>query len=245
MPLSSVIREGFLLINKTSGATSFGVVKKVRKHLGGAKVGHAGTLDPLATGLLILAVGKSTKKIHRVMGLEKEYDFTMRFGLSTTTDDIQGEKIKEEDPSGITAEAIRAALSRFRGTIAQRPPNFSAVKVQGKRAYALARDGEQFDLKEKMVSIRFIDLMETQGPLARIQVICSKGTYMRSLARDLGIAMGVGGCITRIERTRIGPFTLSMALSEDRIEPDILRESLLTEESLEARLSTFEEREAA
>ena len=211
--------SGILLVDKSGGMTSHDVVSRARRLLGTRKVGHAGTLDPMATGLLILGANASTRLLTYVVGLDKEYTATIRLGLATTTDDAEGDPIGDAaDASGVTDDAIAAAIAPLTGDILQRPSTVSAIKVDGKRAYALARDGVEVELKERAVTVSAFDVLAVRRDqlVDGIQVVdvdvrveCSSGTYIRALARDLGAALGVGGHLTALRRTRIGPFAIA------------------------------------
>ncbi|WP_276499653.1 tRNA pseudouridine(55) synthase TruB [Pontibacter litorisediminis] len=208
-----------LLLNKPLDWTSFDVVKKVRNTIRVKKVGHAGTLDPLATGLLILCTGKYTKRIDEIQGQEKEYTGIIRMGEITPSYDRETEVTETNDISHLTAEAIKAAAQCFVGTIEQVPPIYSAVQVDGKRAYDLARKGKEVELKSRTVTINAFDITGIDGPEVTFRVVCSKGTYIRSLAHDLGQKLGVGAHLSKLERTRIGEYKLEDALTiEDIVE---------------------------
>lgn len=208
------------MVDKPAGMTSHDVVAKVRKLAGTRKVGHAGTLDPMATGLLVLGFESATKLLTFVVGAEKTYLATLRLGASTITDDREGEFIEQASPaqlSSISNELITAELSKLRGVIQQVPSAVSAIKVNGERAYDRVRAGEVFELKSREV---IISKLEVIGQIRReenyididIIVDCSSGTYIRAIARDLGAALGVGGHLTQLRRTRIGAFDVSDAL---------------------------------
>ncbi len=204
---------GFLLIDKPQGVTSFAVVACIRKLTGVKKVGHAGTLDPIATGLLILALGKATKSIDKIAGLDKTYWFTLCFGTRTDTDDLDGRVIAREDASALAVESINAVLPEFRGSIMQTPPQYSAIKISGRRAYKLARSGIEPGLRSRPVTVFDLALKSVAPPLADFVLHCSKGTYVRALGRDLGERLGCGACVSQIRRTQIGPFGIEDALS--------------------------------
>lgn len=208
-----------LLINKPLDWTSFDVVKKVRNTIRVKKVGHAGTLDPLATGLLILCTGKFTKRIDEIQGQEKEYTGIIRLGEITPSYDRETEVTETRDISHLTESDIRAAAQQFEGTIEQVPPVYSAVQVNGKRAYDLARKGKEVELKSRTITVNAFEITGIDGPEVMFRVVCSKGTYIRSLAHDLGQALGVGAHLTKLERTRIGEYRLEDALTiEDIVE---------------------------
>lgn len=206
-----------LLINKPLDWTSFDVVKKVRNTIRVKKVGHAGTLDPLATGLLILCTGKFTKRIDEIQGQEKEYTGIIRLGETTPSYDRETEVTETKDISHLTEDEIKAAAQTFVGTIDQIPPIYSAVQIDGKRAYDLARKGKDVELKSRSVTIQAFDITSINGPEVTFKVICSKGTYIRSLAHDLGQKLGVGGHLSKLERSRIGEYKLEDALTIEDI----------------------------
>ncbi|GAB3636979.1 hypothetical protein GCM10027422_25690 [Hymenobacter arcticus] len=200
-----------LLLDKPLTWTSFDVVRKVKNTLRPRKIGHAGTLDPLATGLLILCTGKKTKEIDLIQAQEKEYEGTFRLGQTTPSFDLETPVDAEQPYAHLTEAEIRAAVATFVGKIEQIPPVFSAVKVDGQRAYELARKGEEAVIKSKTVDIKVFELTRIALPDIDFRVVCSKGTYIRSLARDLGVALGCGAHLTRLVRTRIGEYRLADA----------------------------------
>ena len=190
-----------------------------RRAIGTRKVGHAGTLDPMATGLLVLGVNAATRLLTWVVGLDKEYTATIRLGAASTTDDAEGELGAARDTSHVTDAAVAAGAAALTGPILQRPSSVSAIKVDGRRAYALVREGEQVELAERPVTISEFAVLETRrtdGWLdLDVRVACSSGTYIRALARDLGESLGTGGHLTVLRRTRIGPFAVASASSLD------------------------------
>jgi tRNA pseudouridine55 synthase len=212
-------RSGILLLDKPQGRTSHDLVGRTRRALGTRKVGHAGTLDPMATGLMILGVESSTRLLTYLVGLDKEYTATIRLGESTTTDDAEGEVTATADAGGLTDAAIAAGLLPLTGEISQVPSTFSAIKVDGRRAYDLARSGEEVALKPRTVTVSAFDVLATrrEGTLIDldVRVAVSSGTYVRALARDLGAALGVGGHLTALRRTRVGPFDVADAADPD------------------------------
>lgn len=231
--------SGVLLIDKPTGLTSHDVVGRVRKALGMRRVGHAGTLDPMATGVLVVGVGPTTRLLGIVGGHDKEYEATMRLGASTTTDDREGDVLSSAEESAVAAiedERIVCSIGRFVGTIAQRPSAVSAVKIDGKRAYERVRSGEEVELPERTVSITAFDVMEvrrfTKYIDVDVRVECSAGTYIRALARDLGASLGVGGHLTALRRMRSGAVRASECIDLD----DVRRENLI-------RPGTFARRE--
>lgn len=216
--------NGILLVDKPDGVTSHDVVARARRALNTRKIGHAGTLDPMATGLLILGVGPATRLLTFIVGLDKTYEATIRLGVSTDTDDADGTEIARPDAAvlaAVTPDAVSAGIAALTGRIEQVPSTVSAIKVGGRRAYDLARAGEQVELKARSVTVsRFaVTRMRTvaEGIDLDVVVDCSSGTYIRALARDLGADLGVGGHLTALRRTRIGPFDVAAA---DDIAPD-------------------------
>ena len=207
-----------LLLDKPLTWTSFDVVRKVKGALRIRKIGHAGTLDPLATGLLILCTGKKTKEIDLIQAQEKEYTGTFRLGETTPSFDLETAVDLVRPYAHLTDEQIRAATGPLTGLIQQTPPIFSAVKVDGKRAYELARTGQEAEIKPKTVEIKTFEITRIELPEIDFRVVCSKGTYIRSLARDLGVALGCGAHLTRLVRTRIGEYRVEEAFSLEAIE---------------------------
>lgn len=207
-----------LYFNKPLTWTSFNLVNRVRgvlsRHLGvkKLKVGHAGTLDPLATGVMILCTGKATKLIESFQYQTKEYIATLQLGATTPSFDLEKEIDATYPTEHITEDLVRTTLQQFVGTIEQVPPTFSAVKIDGKRAYQYAREGMEVDIKPKTLVIDEIELIDYQLPSITIRVVCSKGTYIRALARDIGIALQSGAHLTALQRTRIGNITLNQCL---------------------------------
>jgi len=201
--------NGFLLVDKASGMTSHDVVAKARKKCGTKRVGHAGTLDPMATGVLVLGVGNATKLLQYVVDGKKCYEATIKLGIATHTDDREGEVLSTADTSGITDAAIRTELEKFVGTIMQRPSSVSAIKIDGKRAHERVRSGEVVEIPAREVTIYSIDIAAIRGSDVDIVVTCSAGTYIRAIARDLGEALGVGGHLTSLRRTLVSPFAIN------------------------------------
>ena len=206
---------GILLVDKPGGITSHDVVARARRALGTRKIGHAGTLDPMATGLLVLGVESATRLLTFIVGLGKTYEATIRLGVATDTDDADGEVISTMDAAALASSAIHRGIEALTGPISQVPSTYSAIKVDGRRAYDLARAGEDVQLKAREVIVsRFEVLAERRDAgIVDLDVVvdCSSGTYIRSLARDLGAALGVGGHLTALRRTCIGPFSLDDA----------------------------------
>ena len=210
--------HGWIVLDKPKGLTSAQAVARVRRALNAAKAGHGGTLDPLATGVLPIALGEATKTVPFEMDGSKAYRFTLRWGEARSTDDTEGEVIEASAKRPSRAE-IEAVLPRFMGEILQTPPRYSAIKVEGKRAYARARADEEFELPPRPVRIDRVALGSTEGPdFASFEVACGKGAYMRSLARDIGQALGTCSHIVELRRLSAGPFTESQAISLDSLE---------------------------
>ncbi len=212
--------HGWIVVDKPVGPSSAQVVGKLKWALrqgghGKVRIGHGGTLDPLASGVLPVALGEATKLTGHLLNGPKAYRFTVRFGTSTSTDDAEGEVVATS-PVRPDAKAIRAMLPRFTGPIRQRPPAYSALKVEGQRAYRLARAGEAPELAERELVIHGLDLVASGPDSATLDVRCSKGTYVRSLARDLATALGTVGHVADLRRTSAGPFTLDQALALDK-----------------------------
>jgi len=208
--------SGIALIDKQQGFTSHDAVAKLRKLLGTKKIGHAGTLDPMATGLLLMGVGAGTKLMQFLSGLDKTYLATIRLGASSSTDDAQGELEELRDASQVSREQLEAEILKLTGNIEQVPSSVSAIKVDGKRAYDLVRAGEEVVLKSRKVTVSRFEIVGEPLVVEKyldinVEVDCSSGTYIRALARDLGDAVGVGGHLTALRRTRIGSFEVSNA----------------------------------
>ena len=218
------IEGEILYIDKPLNWTSFRLVKVVRAKLRNRlnvkklKVGHAGTLDPLATGVMILCTGKKTKEIERLQAGVKEYTATIRLGATTPSFDLETEVDAEYPTNHITEEMVRKKLKDFEGEIQQIPPNYSAIKVDGKRAYNLARKDVKFELKPRLLVIDNIALVKYDMPYITISVVCSKGTYIRALARDIGESLQSGGHLTALVRTRVGDATLDKCLKVDELD---------------------------
>jgi tRNA pseudouridine55 synthase len=225
--------SGLLLVDKPGGMTSHDVVARARRALGTRKIGHAGTLDPMATGLLVLGVDGATRLLTYLVGLDKTYEATIRLGVATDSDDADGEIVTTTDAGHLTSAGIAAAIAPLTGRISQVPSTVSAIKVGGRRAYDLARAGEEVELKAREVTVSRFEVLGEERPSTRsgtgrvvdlaVVVDCSSGTYIRALARDLGAALGVGGHLTALRRTRIGPFDVADAASADAIADARLR----------------------
>ena len=215
--------NGFLLVDKPSGMTSHDVVAKIRKRFGTKKVGHAGTLDPMATGVLVLGLGVATRLLPYITDGRKAYEGSIRLGAATHTDDREGDVMSTTDASEVSDEAIRAVLTAMVGTIMQRPSSVSAIKVDGKTAHQRVREGEVVDLPAREVTIESIEIKQINriGEFVDIDVVvhCSAGTYIRSIARDLGDALKVGGHLTALRRTLVAPFTIEECGEYESAEP--------------------------
>nr|WP_216648857.1 tRNA pseudouridine(55) synthase TruB [Agromyces agglutinans] len=222
------VNSGILLVDKPQGMTSHDVVARVRRLAGTRKVGHAGTLDPMATGLLLIGVNHATRLLHHLVGLDKEYLATIRLGWGTSTDDAEGEAFaaaSADAVDAITDAAIADGMARLTGGIDQVPSAVSAIKVDGKRAYQRVREGEQVELAARHVTITAFDLLDRRRDTSAgaaidldVRVACSSGTYVRALARDLGDGLGIGGHLTALRRTRIGAFEVTDAPSLDDLD---------------------------
>lgn len=221
---------GFLLIDKPFGVTSHDVVNQVRRRLGVRRVGHAGTLDPVCTGLLVVAVGPATRLL-RFLSLEpKEYEGVMKLGEATSTQDAEGEVVSSSDPSSITLDALGDAAQRLVGELQQLPPMYSAVKVGGKKLYEYARAGKEVEREPRTVTVHRFEVHSLEMPLARFRVRCSGGTYVRTLVHDLGESAGVGAHVVELRRTAAGVFRVEDATSPEEASEERL---LAPEEALE------------
>lgn len=204
--------SGIINVNKDLGRTSYAIVGLVKRGTAGAKVGHAGTLDPAATGVLLVCVGQAVRVSEYIMALPKTYRARVRLGFATDTYDTEGEPSSEEQPVDVSREQLLAVLERFTGDVQQVPPSFSAVKVGGQRAYKMARLGEAPELKARTARIYRNELLALEPPCFEIEVACGKGTYIRSLAHDIGRELGCGGHLASLVRTRVGPFAVDEAV---------------------------------
>jgi len=212
--------DGLVVVDKPQGWTSHDVVGRTRRLARTRKVGHAGTLDPMATGVLVLGIGKATRLLGHLALTEKQYDGTIRLGQTTVTDDAEGEVLESRDASRVTDAQIAAAAAALTGEIEQVPSSVSAVKVDGVRSYARVRAGEDVTLRARVVTVSCFDVLARRGDDLDVRVTCSSGTYVRALARDLGAALGVGGHLTALRRTRVGPFTEANRLEDLEIDFD-------------------------
>lgn len=220
--ISNSFEEGkVLLINKPLQWTSFDAVRKIRNLIRIKKVGHAGTLDPLATGLLIICTGRFTKKINEYMAQEKEYTGTFTLGATTPTYDLESEPENFKSTDRINVELLKSTTEKFMGEIMQVPPAHSAIKVDGKRVYELARQGKEVKLEPRKITIKEFEITKVEMPVVHFKVVCSTGTYIRSLANDFGAALGCGAYLSSLCRTRIGSFLLDDAMSIEGFEASI------------------------
>jgi tRNA pseudouridine55 synthase len=219
-PPPSVLRvtDGLVVVDKPAGWTSHDVVAKLRRLAGTRRVGHAGTLDPMATGVLVVGVGQATRLLGHLSLSDKDYDATIRLGIATTTDDADGEEVTTTDAASVSDAAIAAEMARLTGDIEQVPSSVSAIKVDGVRSYARVRAGETVELKARPVRVARFDLIERRGDVLDVRVTCSTGTYVRALARDLGSVLEVGGHLLALRRTRVGGFAVEEAKTLEQLE---------------------------
>ncbi|MGW6580194.1 tRNA pseudouridine(55) synthase TruB [Streptomyces globisporus] len=222
--------DGLVIVDKPSGFTSHDVVAKMRGIARTRRVGHAGTLDPMATGVLVLGVQRATKLLGHLALTEKEYLGTIRLGQDTVTDDAEGEITSSTDASGVTREGIDAGVAELTGAIMQVPSKVSAIKIDGKRSYARVRGGEEFEIPARPVTVSSFRVYDVREAVAEdgtpvldlvVSVVCSSGTYIRALARDLGAGLGVGGHLTALRRTRVGPYGLDAARTLDQHQEEL------------------------
>ncbi len=215
--------EGIVVVNKPQGLTSHDVVDKARKRFGMKRIGHAGTLDPLATGVLVLLIGKGTKLFSKFEAFDKAYKATVILGTKTSTADIQGEVLEQRPFEDLTRQQVEAVLPHFVGEIEQVPPMVSAIKFKGKKLYELARKGIEVQRQPRKIVIRKLDLEDFDLPRIRIYLECSKGTYVRQLAEDIGSRLGTVACIAEIQRTQVGPFHIRDAVNLEDLSPEHVR----------------------
>ena len=208
-----MFNEGIFAVYKPKGITSNDAVQIVKRQSGGKKTGHAGTLDPLATGVLVVGVGReATKQLGEIVKKEKEYLAVIKFGETSSTDDEEGEKIKVKAKNIPEIIDIEKAIKKFQGKITQIPPVFSAIKVNGREAYKLARTGREVEMKPREIEIKKIDITDYKWPILKLKVVTGPGAYIRALARDIGEELGVGGYLADLERTRVGQFVKEEAV---------------------------------
>ncbi|MDJ0460968.1 tRNA pseudouridine(55) synthase TruB [Streptomyces sp. H27-C3] len=229
MKRSTTTPDGLVIVDKPSGFTSHDVVAKMRGIAKTRRVGHAGTLDPMATGVLVLGIEKATKLLGHLALTEKEYLGTIRLGQSTITDDAEGEIIASVDASGVRREGIEAGVAALSGAIMQVPSKVSAIKIDGKRSYSRVREGEEFEIPARPVTVSSFQVHDVREAVAEdgtpvvdliVSVVCSSGTYIRALARDLGAGLGVGGHLAALRRTRVGPYGLDAAKTLEQLQAD-------------------------
>jgi tRNA pseudouridine55 synthase len=220
-PIPSFLEGRVLLLDKPLDWTSFDIVKKIRILTKVSKVGHAGTLDPLATGLLIVCTGKFTKKINEYMGMEKEYTGSITLGATTPTYDLESAPVNQQDISSLTEAMLHEATKQFTGDIMQVPPSHSAIKRNGQPVYIAARKGEDVVLEPRPIRISAFTIERIELPKIYFKVVCSTGTYIRSLAHDYGKALGVGGYLSGLRRTRIGEFSVDDAYTIEQFAEEI------------------------
>lgn len=218
--------DGIIIIKKEKGFTSHDVVARLRGILHMKKIGHTGTLDPEAEGVLPVALGKATRLVDLITDKEKTYEAVLRLGVATDTQDMTGTVLREETELTVTEEEVRAAADSFLGEQLQIPPMYSALKVNGKKLYELAREGKTVERKARPVHFYEIELMEISLPLVRLRVTCSKGTYIRTLCNDIGEKLGCGGCMESLLRTRVGRFGLEEALTLSEVEEAVKTETV-------------------
>jgi tRNA pseudouridine55 synthase len=245
-----VTGDGIVVVDKPGGMTSHDVVSRMRRLAKTRRVGHGGTLDPMATGVLVIAVGRATRLLTYVSGSGKGYLATIRLGQSTVTDDAEGEVITTTDASGVSDEAVRAGLAALTGEIDQVPSAVSAIKVDGKRAYKRVRDGEQVVLAARRVTVSTLNILDIRPAGAGVidvdvDITCSSGTYIRAIARDLGVALGVGGHLTALRRTAVGGFTLAEAATLDELAERVPEEVVTLPLADAARRCFSQHREAS
>lgn len=215
--------DGFILMDKPGGMTSHDVVAVIRRKFQTRQVGHAGTLDPLATGVLILLVGSATKLFNKFSSMDKAYEATLKLGMTTDTADIEGKILTTAPFDHIGRPAIEEAFAKFVGDIEQTPPMVSALKVNGKRLYQLARKGVQIDRQPRKIRIDSLRIADISLPEVKFVLECSKGTYVRKLAEDVGEVLGCGGCISQIRRTRVGKYRIEDAVTLENVNENHIR----------------------
>lgn len=218
------MNKGIIVVDKPSGITSFDVVRKIRSRFKIKKVGHCGTLDPLATGLLVILLGKDTKLFSKFSTFDKAYKASLELGLSTSTGDCLGEVLERKGIENLSTSDIESVFKDFIGDIIQVPPMFSALKYHGKKLYELARQGLEVPRKERLIKIYDLKICDLRLPYVDFYVHCSKGTYIRTLAQDIGKRIGCGACIVDIRRTLLGPFDIGDAITMDKLDESHIRD---------------------
>ncbi|MBI4340141.1 MAG: tRNA pseudouridine(55) synthase TruB [Chloroflexi bacterium] len=219
------LRDGIFNVDKPHGMTSMEVVRQVKRLTGHRHVGHGGTLDPEATGVLPVCLGQATRLMEYLVDSEKEYLGTLRLGVATDTYDADGRVMEERDPSGVTREVMEQAMVGFRGVIEQRPPMFSALKLRGERMYNLARRGVEVERTPRTVEVKRLELVEWRPPYATLSIQCGRGAYIRSLAQDLGTALGCGAHLCQLRRLRTGVFSIGQATPLEALEEALVQGS--------------------
>jgi tRNA pseudouridine55 synthase len=209
--------HGILLVDKPAGPTSHDIVDRIRRHFHLKKVGHGGTLDPAATGLLVILLGHGTRLSERFMSSDKTYEGTLRLGISTDSQDADGKIVREADPSGVTREQLEAAMATFKGDMYQTPPMVSAVKIEGVPLYKLARRGQEVERKPRFIHIYEFKLLDFTSPRAAFRLRCTKGTYVRTICHDIGETLGCGAHLEQLRRTQSGDFDVKDAIPFDRL----------------------------
>jgi tRNA pseudouridine55 synthase len=228
LPCMNCTFDGVINVDKPAGMSSAAVVARVKRLLPrGTKIGHAGTLDPFATGVLLLLVGRATKSCERLMDQPKQYETTVKLGATTATDDPESPEQPRDVSIPVMRDQIDRLLPRFIGEIQQRPPAFSAMKVGGRRAYELARKGHEVLMEPRPVHVYGIEVADYTWPLLRLRIDCGRGTYIRAVARDIGEALNVGGYLTQLRRTRVGAFHVEAAIALDRLSATCIADALV------------------
>jgi tRNA pseudouridine55 synthase len=229
--------NGFIVVDKPAGLTSMQVVAAVRRRAGGVRTGHSGTLDPLATGVLVIGIGRATKSLGVFLALDKRYRATFDLSAFTTTDDLEGRRREVAVDAPPSVERVQACVRQMTGNILQRPPSFSAAKVHGRRAYKLSREGDPPELAPRPVDVYAIDILRYEWPELDLAIHCGKGTYIRSMARDLGAALGTGGHCAALRRVAVGPFGESMATPLASIPAPLTNDHLIPVELATAMIA--------
>lgn len=227
--------EGVLVVDKPLGWSSMDVVRRVRKAAGFVKTGHAGTLDPLATGVVVCCIGRATRTVETIMQMPKIYTTRIDLSAFTITDDGEGPREEVDVPTPPTEARIVEALAHYAGEVQQTPPQYSAVHVDGERAYKRARQGETVDIPTRTVFVERATLKAYEWPMLDIEIVCGKGFYVRSMARELGVALGTGGYLASLRRTAVGDYTLDQAASPERLLEPITQMDLLDTPALPAK----------
>lgn len=226
-PYSHSNLNGLLIVDKPMGWSSMDIIRRIRRVTERCKAGHAGTLDPLATGVVVCCLGSATKLVDSLMGGTKVYLTRVDLSAFTQTDDLEGEREEVVVDTPPTQQQVLDALSQLTGEIQQIPPAYSAIHVNGQRAYKLARKGETVEIEPRQVTVHAIELLSYQWPMADLSITCGKGTYIRSIARDLGKMLGTGGHCATLRRTAVGPYTLEHAITGDRLDQPITQADLI------------------